>query len=110
MTNTDRELIDWEQAYASDTFKALKKKRFSFVIPVISIFTVVFFTLFTIQSYYRSLASTRVFGYINVAFLYTMLLFPIILIVGFWFTRYMSKNVTPLEEEIIKRYDRKLVQ
>ncbi len=102
--------IEWEKAYASETFQTLKRKRFAFVIPTIVIFCVVFFTLFTIQNYYRGLANMRVFGWINVAFLYTMLLFPIIWGVGIWFTMYISKNVSPREEEIIKRYGGKEVE
>jgi uncharacterized membrane protein (DUF485 family) len=97
----------WQQAYESDIYKEVVKRRFRFVIPVIVFFSVVFFILFTIQHYFKSFASTPVFSNINVNFLYSMLLFPVLWIIGLLFLRYVRKYVYPLETEIINTFSKK---
>ena len=97
----------WEEAYASDAFKEVIRRRYSFVIPAIVIFCVLFFILFTIQQFFVEFASSMVSGNINVNFLYTMLLFPILWLAGVLFLRYVRKHVYPMENEIINTFSKK---
>jgi uncharacterized membrane protein (DUF485 family) len=97
----------WDKAYKSDLYKKVVRKRFGFVIPAIITFCVLFFILFTVQQFFKDLANTMVIGNINFNFLYTMLLFPVLWLIGLTFLRYVRKNVYPLEEEIINKFGKK---
>jgi|GEM_PF-5591551 len=97
----------WQEAYDSDLYKKVVRRRFGFVIPAIVMFCLLFFILFTLQQFLRVLANTMVIGNMNVNFVYTMLLFPVLWLTGLIFLRYVRKNVYPLEEEIINKYGKK---
>lgn len=97
----------WEEAYDSDLFKEVVKRRYRFVVPGIILFCLLFFLLFTLQQFCGELASSMVFSNINVNFLYTMILFPALWIIGLWFLRYVRKHVYPLETEIINTFSKK---
>jgi len=97
----------WDEAYNSELYKRVVRKRFAFVIPGIVAFCLFFFILFTIQQFYKPLANTMVSGNLNFNFVYTMLLFPVLWLIGLIFLRYVRKNVYPLEKEVIETFGKK---
>lgn len=107
MSNEKEKIINWAEIYETPIFKTVFKRRLSFVVPAIIIFFVLFFVLFTIQNYYPNIAHARISGYYNVAFSFTMLLFPTFWLAGYAFTRYTTKHVHPLEDEIVETYSLK---
>ena len=94
----------WAEAYQSELFKRTTRMRFSFVIPAILVFSAVFGVLWVIQSMFPAVAAYRVYGYVNVNFVYTMAIFPFVWILGVVFVRYTRKNVYPLEDELHRRF------
>jgi uncharacterized membrane protein (DUF485 family) len=98
---------NWEKAYESDLYKKVVRKRFGFVVPAIITFCLLFFILFTVQHFFKDLANAMVIGNMNFNFLYTMLLFPVLWLIGLIFLRYVRKNVYPLEDEIIEKFGTK---
>jgi uncharacterized membrane protein (DUF485 family) len=97
----------WDKAFASNLYKEIVRKRFGVVIPLLVGFSVLFFVLFTVQQFFKGLADALVIGNINFNFIFSMLIFPIVWLMGLLFLRYIRKNVYPLEDEIIKQFSRK---
>ncbi len=102
----DKSLVTekWEEAFESDTFKSIVKKRFGFIIPSLLVFSLVFFVLWVMQSSFPEIARYRVYGFINVNFVYTMAIFPVVWIMGYLFVRYIRLKVYPLEDELHRRF------
>jgi len=96
----------WTEAFQSDAFKKLSRKRFRFVVPALLSFSFVFFVLWIIQSMFPAVANHRVYGYINVNFVYTMAIFPAVWILGYVFVRYVRREVHPLEDELNRRFQK----
>ncbi len=94
----------WTEAYQSELFQRISRKRFGFVLPALLVFSAVFFVLWIIQGIFPAIAAHRVYGYINLNFVYTMMIFPFVWILGFIFVRYTRKNVYPLEDELNERF------
>lgn len=94
----------WEEAYKSDVFKQIIKKRAAFFVPALIFFSALFLALWIMQSSLPTLASYPVYGFVNVNFVYTMAIFPIVWIMGFLFVRYISREVYPLEDEMHRRF------
>lgn len=103
----DREIINWEAAFNSKKFNNLRKKKFALSGPIFVLYTALFFILWTIQNYYPEVATFKVWGNVNFAFLYTMLLFPIFWITGFYYCNYIIKKIHPLEDEMKKEFGRR---
>jgi len=108
-TNASVVTVNWEEIYKSDLLKTLKRKRMAFVIPGVVLCSLAFATLWTIQNYIPELSNMQVIGWVSFQFLYTMLLFPTIWLAGFAYTRYASKVLEPIEQEIHDRFDSKEV-
>jgi len=102
-----REVPDrWAEAYESEIFKRISRKRFGFVVPVLVLFSAVFFLLWIMQSMFPAISRYRVYGYVNVNFVGTMAIFPFVWILGFVFVRYIRREVYPLERELNSRFER----
>ena len=102
-----RDSINWEEIYETDLLKDLKRKRAVFVVPAVVLLATAFATLWTIQNYVPELSNMQVIGWVNFQFLYTMLLFPTIWLAGFSYTRYASKVLEPIEQQINDLYGQK---
>lgn len=96
----------WDQAFESNLYKEIVRKRFGAVIPLLVGFCLLFFILFTVQQFFRGLADAMVIGNMNFNFIFSMLIFPIVWLMGLLFLRYIRKHVYPLEGEIIKQFSR----
>ena len=94
----------WAEAYQTEVFKQILKKRAAFFVPALIFFSVLFLALWVMQASLPSIARYQVYGFINVNFLYTMAIFPIVWIMGFLFVQYIRREVYPLEDELNRRF------
>jgi uncharacterized membrane protein (DUF485 family) len=94
----------WSEAFESDLYRSISHKRSAFVVPVLILFSAVFLVLWVIQASFPAIARYRVYGWVNLNFVYTMLIFPVVWVLGVVFVRYTRRHVYPLEEELHRRF------
>jgi uncharacterized membrane protein (DUF485 family) len=68
----DRDVADWERLAATDEFKALLKAKARFVVPATIFFIVYYFSLPLLVGYAPELMARKVFGVVNVAYLFAL--------------------------------------
>ncbi len=68
----DRDVADWERLAATAEFKALLKAKARFVVPATIFFIVYYFSLPLLVGYAPELMARKVFGVINVAYLFAL--------------------------------------
>ncbi len=99
---------EWQEAYESETFKELQRRRTRFIVPCAVGIGVVVSLLFAIQSWFPGIGLATPFGgYLNVDLIYSLLLMPLTLVAGFVYVKYSEKRLTPLEDELNERYGHK---
>ena len=90
----DRDAVNWNKIAASDEFKALIKAKLKFIIPATIFFIVYYFALPLLVGYAPGLMNRRVFGSINVAYLFALSQF------------FMAWVIAPLYVRAASRHDR----
>jgi uncharacterized membrane protein (DUF485 family) len=68
----DRDGADWEKLAATAEFKALLKAKAKFVVPATVFFIVYYFSLPLLVGYAPQLMARKVFGVVNVAYLFAL--------------------------------------
>jgi uncharacterized membrane protein (DUF485 family) len=68
----DRDVADWAKLAASAEFKALLKAKARFVVPATIFFIVYYFSLPLLVGYAPELMARKVFGVVNVAYLFAL--------------------------------------
>ena len=68
----DRDVADWARLAATEEFKALLKAKARFVIPATIFFIVYYFSLPLLVGYAPQLMARKVFGVVNVAYLFAL--------------------------------------
>jgi uncharacterized membrane protein (DUF485 family) len=68
----DAGAIDWERLAASDRFRALLKAKRRFIVPAMIFFIVYYFALPVLIGYARPFMETRVWGPVNLAYLFAL--------------------------------------
>jgi uncharacterized membrane protein (DUF485 family) len=68
----DRDVADWERLAATAEFKSLLKAKAKFVVPATVFFIVYYFSLPLLVGYAPELMARRVFGVVNVAYLFAL--------------------------------------
>ena len=68
----DRDVADWERLAATAEFKSLLKAKARFVVPATVFFIVYYFTLPILVGYAPQLMAQKVFGVVNVAYLFAL--------------------------------------
>ena len=68
----DRDVADWAKLAASAEFKALLKAKTRFVVPATVFFIVYYFSLPLLVGYAPQLMARKVFGVVNVAYLFAL--------------------------------------
>jgi len=63
---------NWEQIAVMDEFKALLAARLKFIIPATSFFLVYYFALPILVGYAPHLMETKVFGVVNLAYIFAL--------------------------------------
>jgi uncharacterized membrane protein (DUF485 family) len=68
----DRDVVDWARLAATAEFKALLKAKIKFVVPATVFFIVYYFSLPLLVGYAPQLMARKVFGVVNVAYLFAL--------------------------------------
>jgi uncharacterized membrane protein (DUF485 family) len=68
----DRDVADWARLAASAEFKSLLKAKARFVVPATIFFIVYYFSLPLLVGYAPQLMARKVFGVVNVAYLFAL--------------------------------------
>lgn len=68
----DRDVADWERLAATAEFKALLKAKARFIVPATVFFIVYYFSLPLLVGYAPELMARKVFGVVNVAYLFAL--------------------------------------
>jgi uncharacterized membrane protein (DUF485 family) len=68
----DRDVADWERLAAAAEFKALLKAKARFIVPATVFFIVYYFSLPLLVGYAPELMARKVFGVVNVAYLFAL--------------------------------------
>ena len=68
----DRDVADWAKLAASAEFKALLKAKARFVVPATIFFIVYYFSLPLLVGYAPQLMARKVFGVVNIAYLFAL--------------------------------------
>lgn len=68
----DPDIADWQRLAASAEFKALLKAKARFIVPATVFFLVYYFSLPLLVGYAPGLMSRKVFGVVNVAYLFAL--------------------------------------
>ena len=68
----DRDVADWQRLAATAQFKALLKAKARFIVPATIFFIVYYFSLPLLVGYAPQLMARKVFGVVNVAYLFAL--------------------------------------
>ena len=68
----DRDVVDWQRLAATAEFKSLLKAKARFVVPATIFFIVYYFSLPLLVGYAPELMARKVFGVINIAYLFAL--------------------------------------
>ena len=63
---------DWKQIAATDNFKTLITTKRKFILPAVIFFIVYYFALPVLVGYAPKLMETRIFGVVNLAYLFAL--------------------------------------
>ena len=83
----DRDIADWERIASSEKFHALLKAKRRFVVPAMIFFIVYYFALLVLVGYARPWMETRVFGAVNLAYLFALSQFFMAWIIAWLYVR-----------------------
>ena len=83
----DRDVVDWHRLAATAEFKSLLKAKARFIVPATIFFIVYYFSLPLLVGYTPQLMARKVFGVINVAYLFALSQFLMAWIVAWLYVR-----------------------
>ena len=98
----DAGAVDWHALAASAEFKALLRAKRRFVIPATIFFVLYYFALPVLVGYARPFMETRVFGAVNLAYLFALSQFFVAWIIAGLYVRAAGK-FDRMAAEVIKR-------
>jgi uncharacterized membrane protein (DUF485 family) len=83
----DRDVVDWQRLAATSEFKALLKAKARFVVPATIFFIVYYFSLPLLVGYAPALMARKVFGVVNVAYLFALSQFLMAWLIAWGYVR-----------------------
>jgi uncharacterized membrane protein (DUF485 family) len=83
----DADVVDWQRLAATAEFKSLLKAKAKFVVPATVFFIVYYFSLPLLVGYAPQLMARKVFGVVNVAYLFALSQFFMAWIVAWAYVR-----------------------
>jgi len=87
----DIDVADWDRLAALADFKALLKAKRRFIVPATVVFIVYYFALPVLVGYAPRLMAAKVFGVVNVAYLFALSQFFMAWIVAVLYVRAASR-------------------
>lgn len=88
----DPDAVNWNQIAASDAFKELIKAKLKFILPATVFFIVYYFALPVLVGYAPGLMNRRVFGSVNVAYLFALSQFFMAWVIALLYVRAASRH------------------
>jgi uncharacterized membrane protein (DUF485 family) len=95
--------VNWEAIAASARFKALLRAKRRFIIPAMLVFIAYYFALPVLVGYARPLMEKRVFGPVNLAYLFALSQFFMAWIIAALYVRAANRFDRQAKEVIAKR-------
>jgi uncharacterized membrane protein (DUF485 family) len=86
-TSREREDQEWERRAGTAEFKALLAAKVRFIVPATIFFIVYYFALLILVGYARGLMETRIFGAVNLAYLFALSQFFVAWILAWLYLR-----------------------
>jgi uncharacterized membrane protein (DUF485 family) len=99
----DIDVADWDRVAALADFKALLAAKRRFIIPATVFFIVYYFALPVLVGYVPRLMAAKVFGVVNVAYLFALSQFFVALLVAVLYVRAASRFDT-MAKSIVDRF------
>lgn len=87
----DADIVDWDRVAALAEFKALLAAKRRFIVPATVFFVVYYFALPALVGYVPGLMGAKVFGVVNVAYLFALSQFFVALLVAVLYVRAASR-------------------
>ena len=103
MTDPVNTGVDFLKEEEYPEFKALKRKRFSVVIPLSIAFLVWYFLYVILSTYAHDFMSTKVVGEINVGLVFGLLQFVTTFAITMFYVSFANKKLDPPSEAIRER-------
>jgi uncharacterized membrane protein (DUF485 family) len=84
-------VINWQELAASEKFRRLLRAKRRFIVPAMIFFIIYYFALPVLVGYARPLMETRVFGAVNLAYLFALSQFFMAWIIAALYVRAAAK-------------------
>lgn len=97
-------IVDWQRLAASERFKSLLKAKRRFIVPATIFFIVYYFALPVLIGYARPLMETRVFGPVNLAYLFALSQFFVAWIIAALYVR-AAARFDKMAADVISQFD-----
>lgn len=92
--------VDIDDIERDPRLTELRRRQRRFVFPMTAFFLIYFMALVVGAGYARGLFARKVFGVINVAYLFALSQFVMTFVVAVLYTRYAGRRLDPLAEQI----------
>ncbi|MDT4895507.1 MAG: hypothetical protein QOH25_584 [Acidobacteriota bacterium] len=102
----DTDVVNWNRIAASDEFKGLIKAKLKFIVPATVFFVVYYFALPVLVGYAPDLMKRRVFGVVNVAYLFALSQFFMAWIIALLYVRAAARH-DRIARSIADRHERR---
>ncbi len=100
--NTPAFVIDWEKLAASERFRSLLQAKRRFIVPALIFFIVYYFALLVLIGYARPFMEKRVFGPVNLAYLFALSQFFMAWIIAALYVR-AAARFDKMAADVIKK-------
>jgi uncharacterized membrane protein (DUF485 family) len=101
----DADVVNWSRVAASEEFKGLVKAKLKFIIPATIFFIVYYFALPVLVGYAPDLMKRKVFGVVNVAYLFALSQFFMAWVIALLYVRAASRH-DRVARNIVDRHDK----
>ncbi len=98
----DRDLVEWHRVTQMPEFKGMLKAKLRFIIPATLFFVVYYFALPVLVGYAPELMAKKVFGVVNIAYLFALSQFFMAWIIAALYLRAASR-FDKMEQRIIEK-------
>ena len=97
----DRDLVDWSRVTQMAEFRSMVKAKLRFIIPAVVFFTVYYFALPVLVGYAPGLMSRKVFGVVNIAYLFALSQFFMAWIIAVLYLR-AARRFDQMERRVVQ--------
>ena len=101
----DTDVVDWSRIAATDEFKGLIRAKLKFIIPATVFFILYYFALPVLVGYAPDFMKRKVFGVVNVAYLFALSQFFMAWIIALLYVRAAARH-DRVARNIVERQER----